>query len=139
MRGLKRTCAWRSYELRAGDVHLVDEVLRLAGRVVVADIAATQSADEPLKLSSPQDSVVPVFVLHGPQPATEAADVILNVRGDVVANALLGISGDNDYTTGIKFSHLTPLKVNRLCGAHNNRLTLAGLESVPDVPNPLSF
>ena len=111
MRGLKRTCAWRSYELRAGDVHLVDEVLRLAGAPVAAGIAATKPADEPLKLSGPEDAVIPVLTCHGPTSVPERADTVLVVRGDVVTDALLATSVNSDDGTSVKLSHnATPFR-----------------------------
>ena len=60
-----------SARLYSVDSHLADEVLGLTGAPVVADIAATKPADEPLKLSGPEDAAVAVLVLHGSQSAPE--------------------------------------------------------------------
>ena len=107
MRGLKRTCPWLSQTdvLCAVDRHLADKVLGLTGAPVVADIAATKPAEEPLQRRSPQDAAVSVLVLNVPAPSAEGSDLPLVVRGDVVTDALLATSGDGNYGTGIEFSH----------------------------------
>jgi len=83
-------------ELCAVDRYLADEVLGLTGAPVVADIATGKPADEPLQRSGSEDAALSVLALDKPAAAAKREDAVLDVRRDVVTDALLATSGDNN-------------------------------------------